>query len=664
VRAVVDDGVQYHSICVTGGMGSLAPGSLLTRGIASFARAVERGSDRFKAVLRTSDPSLAAEWIAVLRTVCGRQRAQGIERLQCAIAAGEVQSAIHMAEDLASLSAAVPGRIGRTPSFGPSSGRASSPRADGVDASSARSSGGGGGGGGGWAGGSGGSRYVEVPARPHRMQSLSSDDGFSEGESVHEVSVVLHPVGPDGRSEKRKLREELQRCRQQLGQQRKALQIAHAALQPLANSGGGAGGAVAEAAEAVAAALRETSVVDSPSLVAADVVARAEMSPPGSAHIHASGPPLAPLPVSALAAAEAAVAKAAAEARAESRAEAAARSKANAEPASAAAVPIVPSEPLASSQTAATAAAAAAAAAAPAAPPPSEGSAASTVGTPDPEAEEAARTGKPRAGFTTAPFPSLEIANGDGTEFDLRMLGYMSHKKKEQSAFHIWEPLRIDVIKRRAALFHVASKLTLPPPPDGASTPNASGLPRRLIINTIIPAEAPSLLGGYDGLCYQIVIVFGASAERLQRWVDEGSGAAKLFQRFFADAPEGVLPSSGDTDIKERLKLLPKVDNMKSLGLSVVEKYNGKPALLTKSGSIHRGDDYIELGMNTFRFGYITKKGVSTIFHKIKDMDFHAAITLEGRKDEELPEQVLCAVRIKNMDLTAIAPEVDEALGD
>ena len=88
------------------------------------------------------------------------------------------------------------------------------------------------------------------------------------------------------------------------------------------------------------------------------------------------------------------------------------------------------------------------------------------------------------------------------------------------------------------------------------------------------------------------------------------------------------------------------------------------PALLTKSGSIHRGDDYIEIGMNTFRFGYMTKKGVNTIFHKIKDMDFHAALTIEGRKDEELPEQVLCAVRLKNLDLTSIAHEIDETLGE
>ena len=48
---------------------------------------------------------------------------------------------------------------------------------------------------------------------------------------------------------------------------------------------------------------------------------------------------------------------------------------------------------------------------------------------------------------------------------------------------------------------------------------------------------------------------------------------------------------------------------MRDLGLGrFIEGYNGKPALITKSGSIYRGDDYLEMDMNTFRFAYITRK--------------------------------------------------------
>ena len=40
--------------------------------------------------------------------------------------------------------------------------------------------------------------------------------------------------------------------------------------------------------------------------------------------------------------------------------------------------------------------------------------------------------------------------------------------------------------------------------------------------------------------------------------------------------------------------------------------------------------------------------------------DIHAAITIEGREDAELPEQTLACVRIQGLDLLAVAQEVEE----
>ena len=45
------------------------------------------------------------------------------------------------------------------------------------------------------------------------------------------------------------------------------------------------------------------------------------------------------------------------------------------------------------------------------------------------------------------------------------------------------------------------------------------------------------------------------------------------------------------------------------------------------------------------------------LFNRIKDFDFHAALTLEGRKDDELPEQVLAAAKIKNLAMDKFAYE-------
>jgi len=270
--------------------------------------------------------------------------------------------------------------------------------------------------------------------------------------------------------------------------------------------------------------------------------------------------------------------------------------------------------------------------------------------------------GRPRCGFTTAALGGLQLLEGDGTSFSLRIgPDYKKHGKKEPSLTHIYTPLSIDVFKRDSIAFHVSSRLSLPPPPDGYETPNASGLPRRLVINVVIPREAPPLMGGgTDGACYQIVVVFGATAEALAAWRASGSEAVQLFQRFVANAPEGVTPSSGDVDVKERLKLLPRIDNIASLGIpGWIAGYNGKPALITKSGSLYRGDDYLEASVNTFRFAFLTKKGINYLLPRLSDFHLHAAFTLEGRDNNELPERTLCAARLRGLDFRAI-PDGDQ----
>lgn len=227
---------------------------------------------------------------------------------------------------------------------------------------------------------------------------------------------------------------------------------------------------------------------------------------------------------------------------------------------------------------------------------------------------------------------------------------------------HIYQPVSIDIFKRESICLQFAPKLTLPPPPDGKGTPNNTGLPRRLIFNVAIPQEAPSFFSQpVDGACYQMVLTFATTAEALAEWKAGGSAASKLFTRFAQTAPEGVLPTSGDIDLKERLKLLPRIDNMKALNLGYIAGYNGKPVLLTKSGSIYRGDDYMEISVNTFRFGIATKKGMASVLSSIgRRAEVHLALTLEGRDDSELPEQTLFALRVNGVDLVKCAKDADD----
>ena len=44
---------------------------------------------------------------------------------------------------------------------------------------------------------------------------------------------------------------------------------------------------------------------------------------------------------------------------------------------------------------------------------------------------------------------------------------------------------------------------------------------------------------------------------------------------------------------------------------------------------------------------------------RFAEYDFHAALTIEGREDAELPERTLLAARIRGLDLRKLASEVD-----
>ena len=488
------------------------------------------------------------------------------------------------------------------------------------------------------------SRTLDVPARVHKPRGYPSSAESTDDE-VPEVTVVLHPP-----SEKRALREQLAIAQQTVVAQRAALQAAHDALSALGAS---------EAAAAVAAAL----TAEPPTPARSTTMGTIIMEPP-----HLVRPePVRELPATAPRGVEG---------------ETSSNTFRTESPAALDIEPAMGADAAAVDAEDADAKAEAGGVAAPAATP------TAVVAEATPAKDEwVEEGGKPKAGFTIRDDDGWTLIDGDGTQFDLRVgPDYKKNGKKAPSAMHTYRAVTIDVFKRKSILFHAASKLTLPPPPDGKATPNTSGLPRRLVVNVVIPQEAPSMFNApSDGPCYQVIIVFCATAEALTAWQASGAPASKLFARFAQNAPEGLLPTTGDADIKERLKLLPKADNMKALNLNWISGYNGKPAVLTKSGSVYRGDDYLEVAMNTFRFGepirarhnirtvvlltclarcwlcagLMTRKGISAMLEKVAKADLHAAITIEGRDDSELPEQTLAAARIRGLDMAKLAKDGD-----
>ena len=68
-----------------------------------------------------------------------------------------------------------------------------------------------------------------------------------------------------------------------------------------------------------------------------------------------------------------------------------------------------------------------------------------------------------------------------------------------------------------------------------------------------------------------------------------------------------------------------------------IQGYNGKPALVTKSGSFKRHENYIEFTINVNMWAFLAKKGLHTLIPTFPDFIFNIGLTIEARKDEEMP---------------------------
>lgn len=72
-----------------------------------------------------------------------------------------------------------------------------------------------------------------------------------------------------------------------------------------------------------------------------------------------------------------------------------------------------------------------------------------------------------------------------------------------------------------------------------------------------------------------------------------------------------------------------------------IQGYNGKPALVTKSGTFTRHENYIEFSINVNMWAFLAKKGLFTLVPTFPDFIFNVGFTIEARKDEEMPGELV-----------------------
>ncbi|KAF5189921.1 Cw14 protein [Thalictrum thalictroides] len=261
---------------------------------------------------------------------------------------------------------------------------------------------------------------------------------------------------------------------------------------------------------------------------------------------------------------------------------------------------------------------------------------------------------RPIAGSQVPFFPREKKVFGSWSHiepgsFKVRAENYLRDRKKAFSPnYAAYYPFGVDVFTSPRKVDHIARFVDLP-------HIDLHGMfPPILVVNVQIPLYSPSIFQSEnDGEGMSVVIYFRLS-ESFSKEI--ASHFLENLRRVIDNEVEVKGTAAGATlPIRERLKILGRVANMDDLQLNAAERklmqaYNGKPILSRPQHEFYLAEDYFEIDLDMHRFSYISRKGFDTFQDRLKHCILDVGLTIQGNKPEELPEQILCCIRLNGID--------------
>jgi len=242
-------------------------------------------------------------------------------------------------------------------------------------------------------------------------------------------------------------------------------------------------------------------------------------------------------------------------------------------------------------------------------------------------------------------------SNADGTSFNVRLgPDYKTTGIKAPSHDSLYNIFAFDAYcTKKKKIHHISRFYNMPTRPPVSEKYD---IPPVLLINILVPDYEPSMwgVGPTDGKGYSMVF-FAELSKSSRELLREGklTPALKLFQAFIQGGKKGKH--------NDCLKCIARIVNQDEATLSygmmvsmLVARYNGTPFLARDSPSFfYVPGKYFEIDLDAHVFGKLARKGLASLKDYIDKVIYDFGFVIEGRCDEENPEQMLASIRVSKV---------------